>query len=63
MKNRDKMLMLGKKESFIVRVLIKKIQDAGVNCVFVPCTIDDINANLKDAGLITLDRRWMCCII
>ena len=54
MKNRDKMLMLGKKESFIVRVLIKKIQDAGVNCVFVPCTIDDINANLKDAGLITL---------
>ena len=54
MRSENKMLMVGKKESFIVRVLIKKIRDAGVDCVFVPCTIDDINANLKDAGLLTL---------
>ena len=49
-----RMLFVGEKESFIARVLIKKVQDTGIDCEFVPCTIDDINDAWKDAQLITL---------
>ena len=49
-----RMIVLGEKESFIARVLIKKVQEAGTKCDFVPCTIDDISANIADAALITL---------
>ncbi len=31
------------KESFIVRVLIKKVQDAGIDCVFAPSAVNEIN--------------------
>lgn len=51
---KDRMIVIGEKESFIVRVLIGKAQDAGVNCVFVPCTIDDINKSIEGVTLITL---------
>ncbi len=51
---KDRMIVVGEKESFIVRVLIGKAKDAGVNCEFVPCTVDDVNKNLENAKLITL---------
>ena len=41
-----KMIMVGGKESFIARVLIKKVCDAGVDCKFVTWRVNDINANL-----------------
>ncbi len=50
----NKMMFIGEKESFLTRVLIKKAQEAGAEIVFVPCTINDINKNAEDSGLITL---------
>ncbi len=48
------MIFIGEKESFLTRVLIKKAQEAGAEITFVPCTINDINKNVENAGLITL---------
>ncbi len=50
----NRMIVIGEKESFIVRVLVGKAQDAGVNCEYVPCTIDDINKKLEGITLLTL---------
>ena len=51
---KDHMIVVAEKESFIVRVLVGKAKDAGVNCEFVPYTIDDINAHIEGVKLITL---------
>lgn len=48
------MIVIGAKESFIVRVLVSKAQAVGVDCEFVPCTVNDINRKLDSAGLITM---------
>ncbi|MBR4724497.1 MAG: response regulator [Lachnospiraceae bacterium] len=37
-----RIIFTAEKESFIVRVLMKKIQDTGLDCVFVPYKIDNI---------------------
>ena len=50
----NKMLFIGEKESFISRVLIKKAQDAGADCSFIPWGIDEINKSIGDAILIAL---------
>ncbi|MCR5324662.1 MAG: response regulator [Lachnospiraceae bacterium] len=39
-----RMIFTAEKESFIVRVLMKKIQDAGTDCFFVPFNVDDVFA-------------------
>lgn len=49
-----RMIFTGEKESFIVRVLIQKAQGAGIECEFVPCTVDDINSKWDEAGLVVL---------
>jgi len=49
-----KMIVIGEKETFITRVLIKKINDTGIGCVFVPWNVDEINAHLNDVALIVL---------
>ncbi len=51
---KNRMLFIGKIESFIARVLINKAKEAGADCVFVPWNINDINANLPEAALIAL---------
>ncbi len=48
------MIVIAEKESFIVRVLIKKTTDARIGCEFVPLGIDTINTKLDSASLITL---------
>ncbi len=48
------MIFIGEKELFISRVLIKKVQDAGIPCLFVPWKVDEINNNIEDASLVTL---------
>ncbi len=50
----NRMLFIASKESFIVRVFVKKVQDAGVECVFVQDSVNDINAAWKNASLVTL---------
>jgi len=50
----NKMLFVGEKESFIARVLIKKVIDAGVDCQFVAGSVDAVSAAWGDATLVTL---------
>lgn len=50
----NQMTFTGEKESFIARVLIKKVNDAGVNCEYVPFKINDINSHMADSQLVTL---------
>ncbi|MBR4574506.1 MAG: response regulator [Lachnospiraceae bacterium] len=50
----SRMIFIGEKESFISRVLIKKVLEAGSACTFVPWTVNDISKNIDDAALITL---------
>lgn len=49
-----RMIIIGEKESFIIRTLIKKAQDAEVECKFVPWKINDVNAAWEDVPLIAL---------
>ncbi len=49
-----KMIVVGEKESFLTRVLVKKVQDVGFVCNFVKWEINDINSSLEDVELITL---------
>ena len=37
-----RVIFTAEKESFIVRVLMKKIQDTAMDCVFVPFIVDNI---------------------
>ncbi|MCR4589087.1 MAG: response regulator [Lachnospiraceae bacterium] len=46
--------MTGHKETFLARVLVKKLQDAGLDCVFVPWTVDSINQAWEGTGLVIL---------
>ena len=48
-----KVLIIGQKESFIIRVLLKKLADAGIDATFVVSKLDKINENLEDVSLIT----------
>ena len=50
----NRMLFIAEKESFIVRVFVKKVQDSGVECKFVQDSVNEINAEWKEATLITL---------
>ena len=47
-------MFLTQKESFVSRVLVKKIVDSGTDCRVVPLTVDDINLNAKEASLVVL---------
>ena len=51
---KSRVIFTGEKESFIARVLIKKIRESGGECEFVPWRIDDINAAADDNTLIAL---------
>ncbi len=50
----SKMIVIGEKESFIVRVLIGKAQDAGISCEYVPFEVNEIAKKLEGTALITL---------
>lgn len=46
-------MVIGKKETFLIRVLLRKITDAGFKAVFVTDDINAINANWESSSLIT----------
>ncbi|WP_408071713.1 two-component system response regulator [Butyrivibrio sp. JL13D10] len=48
------MIVVGEKESFIVRVLIQKAEAAGCSTSFVHWSVNDINNGIGDAALVTL---------
>lgn len=43
-----RLIFTAEKESFIVRVLMKKIHDTAQDCIFVPFNVDDLNGAWED---------------
>ncbi len=50
----NRMIVIGEKESFIVRVLVSKAQDAGIDCEYVSSHVDVIARKIEGASLVTL---------
>lgn len=51
---KNRIMVAGEKESFLIRVLVKKLKDAGYDAYFANWTVNDLNAGWEDAGLIAL---------
>ncbi|MCR4705639.1 MAG: response regulator [Lachnospiraceae bacterium] len=49
-----RMVITGEKESFMVRVLAKKVQEGGVQCDYVPFSINKLNPEFGKASLFML---------
>ncbi len=49
----NRIMMLGEKETFLIRVLTKKINEAGYETVYVPMDVNAINAEWEKISLIT----------
>ncbi len=49
----ERIVFISEKESFITRVLIKKVNDTGCRCDYVHCNINDINQKMGSSPLIT----------
>ena len=52
--DKERIIVIGEKETFLIRVLVKKISDASIPCSFVPYTINDINDSFENTGLVVL---------
>ncbi len=50
----SRILMLSEKETFLVRVMMQKIKEAGIDCEFVHWSIDSINNKIEGTGLVVL---------
>ncbi len=50
----NSVMVLGDKESFLMRVLINKSNDAEIDSKFVNWNVNDINANWENTSLVTL---------
>ncbi|MCR4897072.1 MAG: response regulator [Lachnospiraceae bacterium] len=50
----NRIMVIGEKETFLIRVLLKKLNDAGIENVFVPWDVDHINSNWEGIALITV---------
>lgn len=53
---RNRVMVISEKESFLVRVLLKKLQDAGIDTIYVSPDINAINAHWNAATLVTWYR-------
>ena len=49
-----KIIFTGEKETFILRAIIEKVQNLGLECSFVPFTVDALNASGDDIPLYIL---------
>ena len=47
-------LFSGNKEAYIVRILMKKLQDSGIESCFVPCTVNEIGAGWREGMPVVL---------
>lgn len=50
----NKMIFIGEKESFVLRILMGKMKDIGVKCEFVAEKIGEISKKINDVSLIVL---------
>ena len=51
--DKKQIMVIGKKETFLIRVLLKKIKEAGIDAIFCSDSINDINAHWEGSSLIT----------
>ena len=47
-------LFSGNKEAYIVRILMKKLRDSGIESCFVPCTVNEIGAGWREGMPVVL---------
>lgn len=47
----NKILVIGEKETFIIKVLLGKLKDAGITALFSKADVNDINEEWGDSGL------------
>ena len=47
-------IIVGNKETYLTKIVMKKIHDAGIFCDFISWNINDINAKWKDTRLVIL---------
>jgi CheY-like chemotaxis protein len=50
----NRVLFTGEKESFLVRVLLKKLQDAGLVCEFAHWGVNEINSKWNETKLVVM---------
>ena len=50
----QRVMMIGEKQTFLVRVLVNKLNEARVGCEFVPWTINDLNKNWEGTSLVVM---------
>ena len=49
---KDKIIVIGEKESFLIRVLVKKLIDSGLNSVYAQSDVNAINAEWEDVAIV-----------
>ncbi|MCR4780290.1 MAG: response regulator [Ruminiclostridium sp.] len=50
----NRVVMTGKKETFAAKILMKKLNDAGIECIFVPLGVNSLHAKLEYTVLFVL---------
>ena len=50
----NRVMVIGEKENFLIRVIMKKLSERKIASVFVPWDIDAINSHLEGTGLVTV---------
>lgn len=52
-KTNNRIMVIGQKETFLIRVLIKKINEAGMKAFFVPTDVNALNKEWENMDIIT----------
>ena len=52
--SKQRVTVTGEKQTFLIRVIIKKLQDVGLECGYVDLDIDALNSNMVEDSLIIL---------
>ena len=50
----NRILLISENETFLVRAMMQKTKEAGIDCNFVYWSLDSINASWNDVALVTL---------
>ncbi len=50
----NRMMVIGEKETFLLKVLIQKVRDAGMDCVFSPWDVNSISSRWEGTDLLTV---------
>ncbi len=50
----NRVMVLGAKETFLIRILIKKMRESDIECEYVNWNVNDINSHWEGTTLITL---------